>query len=93
MLDSRRWVATVLSIVAGVLLLVSGIRGPVGTYELVQEQLPLFIENQQVLQVANTVALVLIAISLAGGLSVLAGLVCSDLNYIEPVLLPQTHHY
>jgi uncharacterized membrane protein YedE/YeeE len=80
MLDSRRWVATVLSIVAGVLLLVSGIRGPVGTYELVQEQLPLFIENQQVLQVANTVALVLIAISLAGGLSVLAGafLICKN---------------
>ena len=82
MLDSRRWVATVLSIVAGVLLLVSGIRGPVGTYELVQEQLPLFIENQQVLQVANTVALVLIAISLAGGLSVLAGAFLIYKNHI-----------
>jgi hypothetical protein len=73
MFDGRRWVAVVLSAVAGVLLLVSGIRGPVGTYELVREQLPLFIQNLQVLQVANTVALVLIAISLAGGLSVLAG--------------------
>jgi hypothetical protein len=82
MLDSRRWVATVLSIVVGVLLLVSGIRGPVGTYELVQEQLPLFIENQQVLQVANTVALVLIAISLAGGLSVLAGAFLIYKNHI-----------
>ena len=71
-----------LSIVAGVLLLVSGIRGPVGTYELVQEQLPLFIENQQVLQVANTVALVLIAISLAGGLSVLAGAFLIYKNHI-----------
>ena len=73
MFDGRRWVAVVFSVVAAVLLLVSGIRGPVGTYEFVREQLPLFIQNQQVLQVADTVALVLIAISLAGGLSVLAG--------------------
>jgi len=73
MFDGRRWVAVVFSVVAAVLLLVSGIRGPVGTYELVREQLPLFIQNQQGLQVADTVAVVLIAISLAGGLSVLAG--------------------
>jgi len=73
MSDVRRWFAVVLSAVAGVLLLLSGIRGPAGTYELVLEQLPLFIQNQQVLQVANTVALILIAISLAGGVSVLAG--------------------
>jgi len=73
MFGGRRWVAVVLSVVAGVLLLLSGIRGPVGTYELVREQLPLFIQNQQVLQLADIVALVLIAISLAGGLSVLAG--------------------
>ena len=73
MSEGRRWVAVVLSAVAGVLLLVSGIRGPIGTYELVQEQLPLFIQNQQILQVVNTIALILIVISLAGGLSVLAG--------------------
>ena len=69
----RRWVAVVLAAVAGVLLLVSGVRGPVGTFELVRERLPMFIENAQVLQVVNAVALVLIVISLAGGLSVLAG--------------------
>jgi hypothetical protein len=73
MFDGRRWVAVVFSVVAAVLLLVSGIRGPVGTYEFVREQMPLFIQNQQFLQVADTVAVVLIAISLAGGLSVLAG--------------------
>ena len=73
MFDGRRWVAVVFSVVAAVLLLVSGIRGPVGTYEFVREQLPVFIQNPQILQVADTVALVLIAISLAGGLSVLAG--------------------
>jgi hypothetical protein len=69
----RRWVAVVLAAVAGVLLLVSGVSGPVGTYELVREQLPVFIHNMQVLQVVNAVAVVLIAIALAGGLSVLAG--------------------
>jgi hypothetical protein len=69
----RRWVAVVLAAVAGVLLLVSGVRGPVGTFELVREQLPNFIENAQVLQVVNAVALILIVISLAGGLSVIAG--------------------
>jgi hypothetical protein len=73
MSDGRRWVAIVLAAVAGVLLLTSGVRGPVGTYQLVREQLPMFIQNQQVLQVVNTVAIVLMAISLAGGLSVLAG--------------------
>jgi hypothetical protein len=73
MSDVRRWVAVVIAAVAGVLLLVSGIRGPTGTYELMREQLPLFIQNQQILQVVDTVALILIVISLAGGVSVLAG--------------------
>jgi hypothetical protein len=71
--DGRRWVAVALATVAGVLLLVSGARGPVGTYEFLRAQLPLFIENQQVLQAVNAAALVLIAIALGGGLSVLAG--------------------
>jgi hypothetical protein len=76
----RRWVAVALAAVAGVLLLVSGVRGPVGTFELVRERLPMFIENPQVLQVVNAVALILIVISLAGGLSVLAGafLICKN---------------
>jgi hypothetical protein len=60
----RRWMAVVLAAVAGVLLLVSGVRGPVGTYELVRQQLPVFIHNVQVLQVVNVVAVVLIAIAL-----------------------------
>jgi hypothetical protein len=73
MSDGRRWVAVALAAVAGVLLLISGVRGPTGTYELLREQLPVFIQNQQVLQVVNVVALILIAVSLAGGLSVLVG--------------------
>jgi hypothetical protein len=62
----RRWVSIVFAAVAGVLLLVSGVRGPVGTYALVRKQLPLFLDNSQVIQVVNFVALVLIAIALGG---------------------------
>jgi hypothetical protein len=82
MSDARRWVSVALAAVAGVLLLISGIRGPVGTYQLVREQLPTFIQNQQVLQIVNTVAVILIAISLAGGLSVLAGALLIYKNHV-----------
>jgi hypothetical protein len=83
MSDGRRWVAIVLAAVAGVLLLTSGVRGPVGTYQLVREQLPMFIQNQQILQVVNTVAIVLMTISLAGGLSVLAGAFLIYKNHVS----------
>ena len=73
MSNGRRWIVVAIAAVAGVLLLISGVRGPTGTYELVREQLPMFIQNQQVLQVVNVVALILIAVSWAGGLSVLVG--------------------
>jgi hypothetical protein len=56
-----------------VFLLISGIRGPTGTYQIVIDQLPNLTQNQQILQIANTVAAILIAISLAGGLAVIAG--------------------
>jgi hypothetical protein len=56
-----------------VLLLISGIHGPTGTYQIVIDQLPNLTQNQQILQIANTLAAILIAISLAGGLAVIAG--------------------
>ena len=68
-----RIVAFVLAVVAGVLLLISGIHGPTETYQLIIDNLPLFIQDQQILQIANMVALILITISLAGGLAVIAG--------------------
>jgi len=63
----------VLAVVAGVLLLISGIHGPTETYQLIIDNLPLFIQDQQILQIANMVALILITMSLAGGLAVIAG--------------------
>jgi hypothetical protein len=68
-----RIVAFVLAVVAGVLLLISGIHGPSETYQLIIDNLPLFIQDQQILQIANMVALILITISLAGGIAVIAG--------------------
>lgn len=83
MSEGRRWVAVVLAAVAGALLLVSGVSGPVGTYMLVREQLPLFIDNPQILQIVNFVALVLITIALGGGLSVLAGAFLIYKNHVS----------
>jgi hypothetical protein len=68
-----RAVAFVLAAVAGLLLLVSGIHGPTETYQLIIDNLPQFIQDQQILQIVNFVALILITISLAGGLAVIAG--------------------
>lgn len=68
-----RSVAFILAVIAGALLLISGIHGPTETYQLIIDNLPQFIQDQQILQIANTLALVLITISLAGGLSVIAG--------------------
>jgi hypothetical protein len=40
---------------------------------LIIDNLPQFIQDQQILQIVNFVALILITISLAGGLAVIAG--------------------
>jgi hypothetical protein len=78
----RRLVACALAVVAGVFLLLSGIHGPTGTYQLVIDQLPNFITDQQVLQVVNTLMLVLTAISLAGGFAVIGGGILILLNRV-----------
>jgi hypothetical protein len=81
--NTKRTVAFVLAVIAGGCLLASGIHGPTGTYQLIIDQLPNFIQNQQVLQIANTVALILIATSLAGGLAVIAGGIIVLLNHVS----------
>jgi hypothetical protein len=78
----RRSIACALAIVAGVFLVLSGIHGPTETYQLVIDQLPNYISDQQVLQVVNTLMLVLIAISLAGGFAVIGGGILILLNRV-----------
>jgi len=73
MLNNRRLATFVVAVVAGVLLLASGTHGPIGTYQAIKDLLPRFTQNQQILQIANIVILILITVSLAGGLAVIAG--------------------
>jgi hypothetical protein len=68
-----RVITFAVALIAGVFLLVSGIHGPTETYGTIIDLLPKFIENQQILQIANVVASILISISLAGGLAVIGG--------------------
>ena len=81
--SSRQWTAIVLAATAGILLLVSGIRGPTGTYQLLQQELLKVTQNQQVLQIANIIATIFIAIALAGGVSVLAGAILIYKNHVR----------
>ena len=68
-----RVITFVVALIAGVFLLFSGIHGPTETYQTIIDLLTQFIENQQILQIANAVATILISISLAGGLAVIGG--------------------
>jgi hypothetical protein len=78
LVQSRNGVAAGLSFVAGVLLIVSGTHGPVGTYEFILGKLPSLISDQFILSVATWVAMGLIGISLLGGFVVLT---CAYLFY------------
>jgi uncharacterized Tic20 family protein len=81
--NSRQWTAIVFAATAGILLLLSGIRGPTGTYQLLKQELPKVTQNQQVLQIANIIATIFIAIALAGGVSVLAGAILIYKNHVR----------
>jgi hypothetical protein len=71
--QSRNLVAAALSVVAGMLLIISGTHGPIGTYEFILQKLPTLINDELILSIAGTIALVLITISLLGGFIVIAG--------------------
>jgi hypothetical protein len=73
LLQNRNHVGAALAVVAGVLLIVSGTRGPIGTYEFILEKLPLFINSELLLSIARTGVLILVSISLLGGFAVIVG--------------------
>jgi hypothetical protein len=85
--NSRNWTAITLAVIGGILLLTSGTHGPTGTYQLLLQELPKIIQNQQILQIANTIAAILIAMSLTGGLSVLAGAIIIYKNHVSTAKL------
>ncbi len=63
----------VLSVLAGVFLLVSGTQGPVAIFLLILDKLSLFIRDALIQTIAAAVALFLIVLSSLGGLTVMLG--------------------
>ena len=72
-LEKTRLVVLALAIVAGVLLIVSGTRGPMGIYETILKTLPMITKDPLILSVGGTVALVFITLSSLGGFTVILG--------------------
>lgn len=83
MASNRRKITFIIAFIAGILLLVSGTHGPIGTYQLIREQLPNYISNPQIVQIVDVLTLILIAISLAGGLVVIAGGISVFMNHVS----------
>ncbi len=78
----RRIAAFVIALIAGILLLLTGFQGPIGLYQTIKDLLPNLIQNQQILQIANTIAAILITIALAGGFAVIAGGIIILFNHV-----------
>jgi len=72
----------VLSIVGGILLIVSGTSGPIGIFLIILERLPLFIKDTLILTITAMVALFLIILSLLGGFTVILGGYLTYRNHI-----------
>jgi hypothetical protein len=78
----RRIAAFVIATLAGILLLLTGLQGPVFLYQAIENLLPKLTQNQQILQIANVIAAVFISIALAGGLAVIAGGIIVLFNHV-----------
>ena len=73
MTRKRSVAAFVISIISGVMLLVSGTRGPSGIFQLIVQQLPSYTQNTLILSLASIGVLVLITLSWVGGIIVMFG--------------------
>lgn len=79
---SRRVTAFIIATIAGMLLLLTGIQGPIGLYQTIRNTLPNLIQNQSIIQTADTIAAIFIAIALGGGLAVIAGGIIILFNHV-----------
>lgn len=79
----RNLVAVVLAIVAGILLIVSGTRGPAGLFEVVLQKLTQFTNDATILLIASTTAAILIVLSSIGGFIVIVGGCLIFVNHIR----------
>ncbi len=73
MLRTRKLAVLVLSLIGGILLLISGTQGPSGIYQLVMQELPRLTNDQAVLSVASIAIFALISLSSVGGVIVIFG--------------------
>jgi len=71
--EKRNLLVLVLSVFGGGLLIISGTSGPIGIYEAILQNLPLFIKDPLVLLMATVMALILVILSSLGGLTVIVG--------------------
>jgi hypothetical protein len=69
----RNLMVLILSVIAGVLLIISGTRGPFGIYEAVVQSLPLVTGDPLILSIAGYVALIFISLASLGGFTVILG--------------------
>lgn len=72
-MPKQNLIALILSITAGLLLIISGTSGPIGIYLTILEKLPLFTQNALILSIVSIVALMLIILSSLGGFAVILG--------------------
>jgi len=82
-LSVRNLIAVILAILAGILLIVSGTRGPVGIFEIVLQKLSQFTNDATILLIASTIALILIVLSSVGGFIVIIGGYLIFMNHIK----------
>jgi hypothetical protein len=71
--NKRRFMTFALSIVAGVLLVISGTSGPISIYQLIIQKLPTLINDSLFLSIAILITLALLTLALLGGFTVAAG--------------------
>lgn len=72
-MPKQNLIVLILSITAGLLLIISGTSGPIGIYLTILEKLPLFTQNALILSIVSIVALMLIILSSLGGFAVILG--------------------
>jgi hypothetical protein len=68
-----RQLAFVISIIGGILLIVSGTQGPIGIFLIILEKINLLTQDQLILNVAGAVGLFLVILSSLGGFTVILG--------------------
>ena len=73
MVQQRKFIVLVLSVLGGILLLVSGTRGPNGIYLLIIQEMPRLTSDQALLSAASIAIFALIALSSIGGVLVIFG--------------------